>query len=364
MGNEYNISREDPLKLLPFATNALFNSYDRQHEPICLPNTRVDLLQEIYNWSDGHDVRCIFWLNGLAGTGKSTIARTIARRYSERGHLGASFFFSRGVQDVSHAGRFFTSLAVQLSNQVPSLQHHISDAISKNKDIANQSLSDQWRQLIFHPLSKLNSNDSQRCYILIIDALDECDNEGHIRTILQLLAEARSLTTVRLRVFLTSRPEIPIRHGIFAIPQAEHQDFVLHGIDRTIVNHDIFLFLEYNLGTIGQEWTLGANWPGEEVLTQLVLYACGLFIWAETACRFIREGRRFARKRLDTILKGSSSAITVPEKHLSEIYLAVLKHSISPDYSEEEKEDLYSMLKKHARKCGSLTFTPFNLFIK
>ena len=112
---------------------------------------------------------------------------------------------------------------------------HLSNIISlmlfpRTEDIANQSLSDQWRQLIFHPLSKLNSNDSQRCYILIIDALDECDNEGHIRTILQLLAEARSLTTVRLRVFLTSRPEIPIRHGIFAIPQAEHQDFVLHGI--------------------------------------------------------------------------------------------------------------------------------------
>jgi adenylate kinase family enzyme len=99
----------------------------------------------IYDWCDGHDKRCIFWLNGLAGTGKSTIARTIARRYSEQGHLGASFFFSRGVQDVSHAGRFFTSLAVQSSNHVPSLQHYISDAISKNKDIASQSLSDQWR---------------------------------------------------------------------------------------------------------------------------------------------------------------------------------------------------------------------------
>ena len=181
--------------------------------------------------------------------------------------------------------------------------------------------------------------------MLIVDALDECDNEDHIRTILQLLAEARSLTTVRLRVFLTSRPEIPIRHGICAIPQAEHQDFILHNITPKIVNHDISLFLECNLGIIGQEWTLGADWPGEEVLRQLVLYACGLFIWAATTCRFIREGRQFARKRLDIILKGSSSAVTAPEKHLNEIYLAVLKHSISSDYSDEEKEEAYNMLK-------------------
>jgi hypothetical protein len=206
----------------------------------------------------------------LAGTGKSTIARTIARRYSEQGHLGASFFFSSGVQDVSQAGRFFTSLAVQLSNRIPSLQHYILDAISKNEDIASHSLSDQWRQLILHPLSKLDSYDSQLRCILIIDALDECENEYHIRTILQLLAEARSLTTVRLRVFLTSRPEIPVRHGICAIPQAEHQDFVLHSIQPTIINHDISLFLEHNLGRLSQEWTLGAGWPGEQVLQQLV----------------------------------------------------------------------------------------------
>jgi hypothetical protein len=62
------------------------------------------------------------------------------------------------------------------------------------------------------------------------------------------------------------------------MPQAKHQDFVLHGIEPTIINHNIFLFLEYNLRIIGQEWTLRANWPGEEVLRQLVLYACGLFI--------------------------------------------------------------------------------------
>ncbi|MCJ1279827.1 hypothetical protein MMC21_007651 [Puttea exsequens] len=86
LGNTFHISREDPLSLLPFATNAPFNSYDHQHEPACLPNTRVDLLRDIYNWADREgrqDERCIFWLNGLAGTGKSTISCTVARTYYE-----------------------------------------------------------------------------------------------------------------------------------------------------------------------------------------------------------------------------------------------------------------------------------------
>lgn len=132
---------------------------------------------------------------------------------------------------------------------------------------------------------------------------------------------------------------------MYRIPQAEHQDFVLQDIPPAIINHDISLFLEYNLGIIGQEWTLGAGWPGEQALRQLVLNASGLFIWAATACRFIREGKRFAIKRLDTILKGSSSAVIAPEKHLNEIYIAVLKHSISSDYIDEEKEELLSMLR-------------------
>jgi hypothetical protein len=246
---------------------------------------------------------------------------------------------------VSHAGKFFTSIAVQLANSIPSLRYYTCNAISNCKDIASQSFRDQWNQLILFPLSKLGSDSSSSSYVLVIDALDECDKDEHIRMVLQLLAEARTLKTTRLRILLTSRPEIPIRHGFYQIPDAQHQDFVLHNVLPTIINHDISLFLEYNLGIIRQEWTLGADWPGEVVLRQLVLHACGLFIWAATACRFIRDGKQVARKRLDKILKGSSSAITAPEKHLNEIYLAVLKHSISSDFSDEEKKEVYDMLK-------------------
>jgi hypothetical protein len=261
---------------------------------------------------------------------------------------------------VSHAGNFFTSIAVQLANNVPSLQQHIYDAISKRKDVASQSLRDQWRQLVLYPLSKLDCTACQCSYVLIVDALDECDDDNNVRIILQLLAEARSLKTV-LRVFLTSRPEIPIRHGMYRIPQPEHQDFVLQNIPPAIINHDISLFLEYNLGIIGQEWTLGAGWPGEQALRQLVLNASGLFIWAATACRFIREGKRFALKRLDAILKGSSSAVTAPEKHLNEIYIAVLKHSISSDYTDEEKEELCGMLKQ-TLGCVVVLLSPLSAF--
>jgi hypothetical protein len=328
------------LDRLPSAADAPFNSYNKQHAPTCLPDTRVDLLQEIYDWADGQDERCIFWLNGLAGTGKSTIARTVAHRYFDQKRLGASFFFSRGGGDVGHAGKFFMSFAVQLARNIPQIQRFISDAVIEQNDIANQSLRDQWRQVVLRPLSRLDSSSSPSSYVLIVDALDECDSEDDIRMILQLLTEARTLKTVRLRVFLTSRPEIPIRHGFRHIPEAEHEDFVLHNISLVIINHDISIFLEYNLEAIRQERPLEAGWPGEQVIRRLVQNAGGLFLWAATACRCIREGkkRQVIKDRLSSVLQ-SNGSVTEPEKHLNEIYITVLRHSIPTEFSDEEKEE-------------------------
>jgi hypothetical protein len=146
-------------------------------------------------------------------------------------------------------------------------------------------------------------------------------------------------------VFLTSRAGIPIRHGFYQLPDSEHQSFVLHNISPSTVDHSIGVFVEHRLRLIQQERSLDVGWPGTEAIKSLVENACGLFIWAATACRFIQQGKRFAAKRLRMILENSSQSITAPEKHLDNIYLTVLKHSISPDYSNEEKEELHNMLR-------------------
>jgi hypothetical protein len=334
---------DSPLSNLPYAKDAPFNSYAKQHDPTCLENTRVDVLRQIQEWADGQDKRCIFWLSGLAGTGKSTIARTIARAYSDRSRLGASFFFSRGGGDVGHAGKFVTSIAIQLASNVPTLQQHISEAIAEQTNITSQSLRDQWQQLVLRPLSKLHVSSSQSIYVLVVDALDECDDDNNIRIVLHLLAEARSLERVSLRVFLTSRPEIPIRYGFCQISDAEHLDFVLHNISPSIIDHDISTFLEHNLRLIGQEDAQEPDWPGLVAIRCLVEIASGLFIWAATACRFIREGLS-AEERLGILLKGGS-APAMPEEHLNGIYVTVLRNSIQPGYTEEEKQRLQGMLR-------------------
>jgi len=110
---------------------------------MCLEDTRVDLLQDITNWSNAPGDACICWLNGMAGTGKSTIARTVARIWHENNQLGASFFFSRGQRDLSHASKFFPTLAYQIARLQSSLAADIRKAICEHPQISAQTLRDQ-----------------------------------------------------------------------------------------------------------------------------------------------------------------------------------------------------------------------------
>ncbi|KAL4964462.1 uncharacterized protein BDV14DRAFT_190324 [Aspergillus stella-maris] len=116
------IEQKIDLEALPTADGAEFNSYTNQHESECLPGTRIELCREILEWAVSLQGKCIFWLNGLAGTGKSTVSRTMARKFQQKGLLGASFFFKRGEGDRGNATKLFSTITGQLLDRNPELQ--------------------------------------------------------------------------------------------------------------------------------------------------------------------------------------------------------------------------------------------------
>ncbi|KAI7227738.1 hypothetical protein KC330_g8251 [Hortaea werneckii] len=83
------------LSKLETAKEATYDSSAEGELPRCLPDTRTNLLQQIFDWAAGHGGKRIFWLCGKAGTGKSTICRTVAQKLDADGLLGGSFFFKR-----------------------------------------------------------------------------------------------------------------------------------------------------------------------------------------------------------------------------------------------------------------------------
>ncbi|QPC62914.1 hypothetical protein HYE67_005145 [Fusarium culmorum] len=292
----FDMDRKITLDMLPVVKAASFDSHAEEHNPTCLPNTREELLREIDNWIDDPRSKTIFWLNGMAGTGKSTISRTIARSRFNRGDLGASFFFKRGEMDRGNLDKLMPTLAYHLALSIPRTTAFIEKTLDADPAVVGKSVKEQFEKLIQEPLSEAAATaTTPLSVVMVIDALDECYQETDVRLLINIFSQAK-IPRSRLRVFLTSRPELPIRLG-FSDVQGAYQDLVLHEIPAQIVEHDIVVFLDdefkkirhdFNM-TVGDERKLPPDWPGRPAVVSLARMAVPLFIFAATVCRFIGD---------------------------------------------------------------------------
>jgi hypothetical protein len=74
-----------------------------------------------------------------------------------------------------------------------------------------------------------------------------------------------------MRIFLTSRPELPIRLGFRKLSADAHQDVVLQDIPQATIEHDISTFLKDEFAKIRDDFNclhspdspLALGWPGE-----------------------------------------------------------------------------------------------------
>ncbi|KAI1594577.1 WD40 repeat [Pyrenophora tritici-repentis] len=329
-----SIDQKLDLTKLPIAIGASFNSHNEEHNARCLPNTRTALLDEITTWANNNNGKSIFWLSGMAGTGKSTIARTVAQSFASRGQLGASFFFKKGEGERGNASRFFTTIATDLVACEPSMLPGIRKTLDEDFAISHKALKDQFEKLILQPLLGIKQPRSQAlARVVVIDALDECEQEVDIRAILQLLARTKDIRPVPLRIVVTSRPELHIRIGFKEMPNGIYQDLVLHEVPRSTIEHDIRLFLEHELGMIRKERALASNWPAKQQILALVELAVPLFIYAATVCRYVGSKGSSPTAFLNKVLQYQKTTFS----QLDRTYLPVLDQLLS-EQEEDEKE--------------------------
>ncbi|KAL4891969.1 nucleoside phosphorylase domain-containing protein [Aspergillus ambiguus] len=288
------------LTRLRIAEGAAFDSYDNEHGE-CLEGTRTELLQDIEEWAKAPHGKHIFWLNGMAGTGKSTISRTVAGRLNKQQLLGASFFFKRGEEDRGTAKRLFSTLVEQLIISIPQIAPKVRKAIEDDPKISEKVPREQFEKLLRGPLLQSQQNQNKVSNkVIIIDALDECDREDDIKLILRLLLQVPQSTPFKLRFFLTSRPDLPINLEFKKIDHA-YQDLVLHEIPGPVIERDISLYFEHQLSHIRQEHSLPSTWPGDATAKLLIERAIPLFIAAVTLCLFVGDRRWDPQNRLEAI---------------------------------------------------------------
>ena len=327
-----DLDQKAVLDRLPVAEGAAYDSHAEQHNATCLPKTRVDLLNQIKGWADDPSTTSIFWLNGMAGTGKSTISRTVAKTFAENGRLGASFFFKRGEADRGGLAKLFTTLAADLVVREPATASHIKDALDADPSIITKNAREQFDRLFQQPLSKATSATKDGPVVIIVDALDECDDDD-IKLMIRLFSRTTTKQCQRIKIFLTSRPELPPRIGFKAI-EGTYQGIVLHEMPDPVVERDISAFLEYELARIRGEYNASAScdqrlpldWPKPSDIKSLAKMAVPLFIFAATVCRFIAD-RKYGNPEKQ-LMKVLSHQTKSHESMLAETYLVVLSQQI------------------------------------
>ncbi len=171
------------------------------------------------------------------------------------------------------------------------------NAIKANPNIGNSFMDLQFQELILQPLKKLDTDPQSPLTTLVVvaDALDECDPEWHATKIISLLPQLKHLSSIRLKFFVTSRPEFPIRLEFNKI-SGNYKDLVLHLVDEYTIKHDISVYFKWELSktrndynTLFPDWPLSPDWPGQTILQILVEMAIPLFIVAKTICLFIQD---------------------------------------------------------------------------
>ncbi|OHF04036.1 pfs domain-containing protein [Colletotrichum orchidophilum] len=352
---------------LKTSRGAQFDTYDDQNEPRCLEDTRVDLLQRIHTWASDVDDRRMFWLSGLAGTGKSTISRTVAQNLNDLKLLGATFFFKRGESDRSNGSLFFSTIARQLVNHRSQLRPHLVQTIKESSDISDKNMREQFDKLILGPLeAAFKEHRAVRCAI-IVDALDECDNRGDINLLIPMLHELTEATSCKVKVFLTSRPDTAVHFGRRPI-LGWYREFILHEVEEDVIEHDIRVFLEYELTKIKENWNaenddqLAVDWPGDQRLQMLTQKATPLFIFAATACRFIEDsllGSPETQLRQMINHKRANRGATVDDK-LEETYLPVLERLLV----KRSRSEQASLLERFNEIVGTIFLLEEPLTIK
>ena len=298
------------------------------------------MLNEIESWVRDFDQSPVFWLNGLAGTGKSTIAQTVSERTFADGELGASFFCSRDFEDRSNLHFIFPTLAFQLAHKFPEFRSILVPLLQSNPDVAHESLYRQMEKLIVEPLRSADIST-----VVVIDALDECKDEEPSSAILSVLGRLVERIP-KVKFLITGRPEPRIRTG-FRLPILVELTsvFVLHDVDPPLINSDIRLFLRHELSGLAQRRQLG-RWPSDEHIDLLCNRAAGLFVYAVATVKFLDSNIHLPKHRLGTIIK--LPECTVPEGKtrfntkttLDSLYTSILHAAFS-----EAESEVYSKIR-------------------
>ncbi|KAL2390019.1 hypothetical protein RJ035_001635 [Blastomyces gilchristii] len=177
--------------------------------------------------------------------------------------------FLRSLGDIAISNDW-KSMTTDLENASDNIHQDLSEdiAILSQTDLTNS-------KTLHHAFIPADGSITRPpAALFVIDALDECEGDDDLREVLPLFSQLRDLRTIKLRVFMTSRPEKLLRSRFSRMPDAYHRDEDLHKFKPSDIQEDkddITKLFEHELALMREEILLQDNWPGKERVKKLVL---------------------------------------------------------------------------------------------
>jgi hypothetical protein len=277
----------------------------------------------------------IYWLTGMAGTGKTTIAYTFSEILDKNQMLGATFFCSHQESDSSNTSLICPTLAYQLAKCSPVAFQGLVDILEHNSQAGSQVLHSQFSDLILGLAKTAFVGPEKKPVIIIIDALDECADQKAVTYLLSIISQYAP--KLPFKFFITSRSGQQIRNKFNQPEFEQHSRFVLHDVEEDVVAADIELYFRARLGEIAHEWkdeVSDQNWPSEEQIKTLVHQAGKLFIYAATVCEYV-EGGASVTARLNAATSISGSTLNGKTEILDNLY----SYIVSAAYANADWEE-------------------------
>lgn len=240
----------------------------------------MDILSKILGWVDAYQASLsgeVLLLTGLAGSGKSAIAWSIAQSCSDNNTLLSSFFFDREVAGKDDPKALISTIVYDLGKADTNVARRLS-AVLESRDgrcLVSKDASILW-QFDEMLLKGCHGFLATRAFVIIIDALDE----GHTNHLIQPLWSRINQLPKGFRLVVTSQPD---DHIISMLSEKAHVQTEVIDMESKSNWMDLRKYVEHRAKLLVEQhkW-LGKGWPGNELLEKFVEKAEGLFLWVST----------------------------------------------------------------------------------
>jgi hypothetical protein len=264
----------------------------------CLPGTRQGIIAQMLTWAEEptQDMSML-WLSGLAGTGKSAIAKTFCEHQAAKSTLMTTFFASRSSAERRDPFNVIHTFAYELATADARIRPHVLSAVRSPPDIMHCPMTEQIERLLATPLRQAQSG---RTLVLVIDALDECDRIDRVKSgaLIPLLADV--LRSLPVKLLVTSRQEPSL---VRMFKSLSHVPLRLLDIAAEAVELDVRRVLESGFAEIRNQHDLTkAPWLSQNDLDSLVRLTGRFFIFASTALRYIGDSHFSPTEQLCRVL--------------------------------------------------------------